>query len=402
MKKHLSIILAIITIWAFCIFYFFQHSKNADQKIDPNLLVAVLMVKNEEKVMVTTLQPLVDAGITQFLIYDTGSTDNTIEITKEFFIKNKIQNFVIEQGPWIDFAASRNQALKLTEEHFPNTTFILMLDAEWILHNGADLLRFCQEQKTKSNAVYMVHMLGAYISMGQARLFRAKSNVFFIRKVHEQPNIPALVNVPKHIYFEYNPTSTGRKKSHERHMRDLNILLQEFKEDPTNQHTVRYIAQTYAALQDYDNSILWYEKLITMPITSPKDLFSAHLYLSMIYHAAKKIDKAILSYLKTYSIRPSRAEPLIRLALLYFDEKEYYLAYLFAKQAVTMPYPTNEIGTIEKGMYDFVRYEMLSLTAHVAGDYKLGEQATIQALKQHPELEYLQKQLQFYQEKLAH
>jgi hypothetical protein len=47
---------------------------------DP-LLVAVLMIKNEEPVMQMTLQPLVDAGITDFFIYDTGSTDQTIEIT---------------------------------------------------------------------------------------------------------------------------------------------------------------------------------------------------------------------------------------------------------------------------------------------------------------------------------
>ena len=67
---------------------------------DP-LLVAVLMVKNEEPVMELTLQPLVDAGIKDFLIYDTGSVDHTIEVTQEFFIKNNISNFVIEQGDWL-------------------------------------------------------------------------------------------------------------------------------------------------------------------------------------------------------------------------------------------------------------------------------------------------------------
>ena len=58
-------------------------------KTDP-LLVAVLMVKNEAPVMEMTLQPLVDAGITDYLIYDTGSTDNTIQVTNDFFIQNFI------------------------------------------------------------------------------------------------------------------------------------------------------------------------------------------------------------------------------------------------------------------------------------------------------------------------
>src|SRR3990167_9749906 len=84
---------------------------------DP-LLVAVGMVRNEAPVMEMTLQPLINAGIKDFLIYDTGSTDKTIPIIRGVFLKNRIRNFVIEQGEFIDFATSRNKALELTELHF--------------------------------------------------------------------------------------------------------------------------------------------------------------------------------------------------------------------------------------------------------------------------------------------
>ncbi len=122
------------------------------------LLVAVLMVKNEELVMESTLQPLVDAGITDFLIYDTGSTDQTIQVTQNFFIQNNITNFVIKQGDWVDFSTCRNRALELAEEYFPDATFMLMLDAEWILHNGEQLLQFCESEKCETKKLYFIKL----------------------------------------------------------------------------------------------------------------------------------------------------------------------------------------------------------------------------------------------------
>ena len=57
---------------------------------DP-VLVVVLMVKNEAKVIEDTLQPYIDGGIKHFFIFDTGSTDNTVEVTQECFKKNNIE-----------------------------------------------------------------------------------------------------------------------------------------------------------------------------------------------------------------------------------------------------------------------------------------------------------------------
>lgn len=401
MKNKSIALIAMITILTIITTYWFTESNNSQKTpVDTKILVAVLMIKNEEKVMALTLQPLVDAGITQYLIYDTGSTDNTIAKTKEFFEQNNIKNYVIEQGPWIDFAASRNKALELTEYHFPCATFMLMLDAEWILHNGADLLSYCQAEKNQKNSVYLIHMQGTNIHMGQLRLMRTKSGVQFVGKVHEQPNFPAQASVPNHIYFELSPSKEGNQKTQERFKKDRDVLLKEVERHPNDMRTTRFLAQTYLALQDYENAIKWYKKLTTMPIASNEDLFSAYHYLGIAYQSAGNVDDAILTDLKAFSIRPTRAEPLVRLALLYYSQQDYALAHLFAKHACTIPYPKYDVGVVEKIMYDFIRFEVLSLTAHHFGDYQLGYQATIEALKVHPELEHLQKLLQFYESKL--
>jgi hypothetical protein len=74
------------------LFFTFFACLFADQ-----LLTVVLMVKNEEAVIKQTLQPFVEGGADSFLIFDTGSTDNTVETGFNFFknqdmLVNKFRN----------------------------------------------------------------------------------------------------------------------------------------------------------------------------------------------------------------------------------------------------------------------------------------------------------------------
>src|SRR5258707_10172559 len=112
MKKAIRILLIVV-------FSFYNFCAATEHIYDP-LLVVVLMVKNEETVMRATLQPFVDGGVDSFFIFDTGSTDNTIEVTEQFFAEHGITQVYIAQEPFIDFATSRNRALDLAQEKFPN------------------------------------------------------------------------------------------------------------------------------------------------------------------------------------------------------------------------------------------------------------------------------------------
>jgi tetratricopeptide (TPR) repeat protein len=362
---------------------------------DP-VLVAVLMVKNEEAVMELTLQPLVDAGIKDFLIYDTGSSDNTIQITQDFFIKNQIPNFVIEQGEFIDFATSRNRALELTELYFPDATFMLMLDAEWILHNGTDLLKFCEQEKNALELVYAIQVQGLNIDFSHARLFRCKKNIKFIGKVHEFPSVVFQKKVSDLLYFELSSTHYQNQKSTARWLRDCDLLLQQLKQDPKNARIAYYLAQTYFCLKDWENAAKWYEYRVAMS-GDDEENFLAMFALAATYQILNNKEQAITTYLKAFCIRPHRAEPLIRLAEYYYSLQSYHLCYLFARHACTMAYPYQDASPIEKWSYDFIRYNLLSATASIFGDFALGKQATLKALQSCPNEQYLHDNLKYYE-----
>ena len=91
------------------------------------------------------MEGYVKGGVDAFLIYDTGSTDKTIERITHYFHNNGITRFIIEQEPFVDFASSRNRALSLAERHFPNAGFFIMPDAEWYIQGVPQLLDFCRQ-----------------------------------------------------------------------------------------------------------------------------------------------------------------------------------------------------------------------------------------------------------------
>ena len=377
-------------------------------KADP-LLVAVLMVKNEESVMEMTLQPLVDADITDFLIYDTGSTDDTIKIIQQFFIKNNIVNFVIEQGEWIDFAASRNKALELTEQHFPQATFMLMLDAEWILHNGKDLLQFCKQEKYQTSIAYQLRTLVfrddilspelSALDLVVKRLIRCRSKVYFVGKVHEQLDTLTFEHVPETIYCTFRPTSKGQDKSQQRWLRDRNILLKEVENNPNDARAVFILAQTLAGLDELDAAATWYEHRLTLS-GDPEELYMSLYRLAHVYQELNNPEKAIFHYFQAFTMRPDRAEPLILLAEYLYNLKAYHLSFLFAQSAAKMPYPDKDAVLVLKFLYDFTRYNLLSATAYYVGDFELGKQATIKALQVCPNLDCLHKNLAYYESML--
>src|SRR3990167_10835635 len=104
-------------------------------------------------------------------------------------------------------------------------------------------------------------------------------------------------------------------------------------------------------------------------------------------------------FLNAFAMRPHRIEPLVRIANHLWPTNAPS-CYLFIKQAYDMPYPKEDTLFIEKNMYLFDRYEIMSRCAWYMGDYTLGEQATLLALEVAPHLPHLQRNLSLYRSKL--
>lgn len=378
-------------------------------KADP-LLVVSIMVKDEEAVIKDTLEPFLKADPSGqkigYFVFDTGSTDNTIQNVQTLFKSYPLITFYIVQEPFIDFATSRNRALDLTENYFPNTYFVLMPDAEWYISNVEGLLEFCQKEINNTYlGPYFIHIKDAKLNFFTPRLIRQSLHSRFKGVVHEALVVYAeqlpYTQIPSNIFFTYNPAPKGIERSRNRYFRDRDLLIKEYEKNPQDTQTTFYLAQTYECLEDWNNAYYYYCKRCQLQGWQEENFFAA-------YKRAVTADKLMRAgqmfcwqqvhdlYLQAFESRPCRIEPLIKIAQYYLENKNMALALLYAKATLDIPYPTQETSFVEKSMYNFDRYTIIGTAAWYTGNYELGRWGLLKALEVCPQNQNLLQNLKCY------
>ena len=80
--------------------------------------ICVNMIVKNESANLPRLFKSLENVVDFYVIYDTGSTDNTIEKIKELGELHNIKGIVFSE-PWVNFAYNRNIALKKASKLYP-------------------------------------------------------------------------------------------------------------------------------------------------------------------------------------------------------------------------------------------------------------------------------------------
>lgn len=369
------------------------------------LIVVVLMIKNEARSIQATLSSYVAGGLKHFFIFDTGSTDNTVRIVQDYF-KQYPLTVSIQQEPFIDFAQSRNRALELAEDVFSNAVFFIMPDAEWHLQYPRELLQFCEQERERTTPLYLLTIKMNSIEFTTARLFRVGERIRFQGVVHEAPLQIAEVKAPEPICFQVLSTAQGIEKSKHRWEQDLALLSAALAENSDDPRTAFYLAQTYECLERLEEAYEGYQQRAQLAGWDEEN-FITFFRLGCIAERlsqeqiGSKVtwDTAMNYFLQAFALRPHRIEPLVKIANHYWPSNAQ-TCYLFIKHAYDLPYPSQDCLFIEKDMYSYDRYEIMSRCAWYMGDYAVGAEATLKALEVQPNMPHLQRNLELYQAKL--
>lgn len=157
----------------------FEGKWKASRVADKLLLSVCLIVKNEEEMLGACLESVADLA-DEIVVYDTGSTDRTVEIAREAGAK------VIE-GYWDDnFARARNAALEQASGEW-----VLSIDAdETFLSDPQPLRRLLSDDRSDIEAFMVaienLHGVGSTRTVHTAvRMFR-RSSCVWRHRLHEQ------------------------------------------------------------------------------------------------------------------------------------------------------------------------------------------------------------------------
>ena len=165
-----------------------------------------------------------------------------------------------------------------------------------------------------------------------------------------------------------------RAKDPQKYLKDARVLEKALLDEPDNADYVYYLAQSYYNAKEFPLALENFQKRAQMGGWD-QQVFWAQYYVGMMQELLGMDSELIVrSYMDAFKLRPTRAEPIFRLANYFHTKKNYLLGYLLAQFGQTIPMP-NDIIYKEDWIYS---YGMLAVLANCA--LEMGRDAEALAL----------------------
>ncbi len=329
-----------------------------------------MIVKNESKVItrcLKSLKPILD----YWVILDTGSTDGTQEIIKEFMQDIPGE---LHEDPFVNFEYSRNKALDFAKD---KADYILFIDADEYFRIPENYVM----PKLDKDFYYVTTEFGG-TDYARVLLIKNALNWRWVGVLHEaitSPQavtsavLPGIKNIVK--------TDGARSNDPQKFQKDAKLLEDALKDDPNNTRYMFYLAQSYRDAGDFDKSIEWYQKRIEKGGWD-QELFWSMLQIGRMQQAqGKSSDLFLPSYYHAYNYRSSRAEPIYQLANYYRSKGDYAAGYLMASIGAQIPL-SKDLLFVERWIYDYGLPLELSICAYWVGKFEECRDVSLKILAQ--------------------
>ena len=310
----------------------------------------------------------------EWCILDTGSTDGTQEVIKNVL---KYKKGTLYEEPFVNFKVSRNRCLDLANT---SSEYIMMLDDTYIIQG--DLKSFLLENHEADS--YSLMVKSHDVEYFSNRILKNK-NLRYIYTIHEiiEPNLNVMIPNDRVWIIDTN-SDYMTKRTNDRKLFDLKLLLEEYENNPDDPRSLYYIAQTYSCIDDYENKAKYFE----MRVNHPQDGYieekvDAYFELARTYNfnLNKPWDLCLETYIKAYNLNPKRPDSLYFIGIHYYFEKDYEKAYYYFKRAYELGYPIDCQYSLKPTLsFHFVPY-FLTEICYYMNDTIIGEESAIFFLK---------------------
>lgn len=300
-----------------------------------------MIVKNEAKVIERCLHSA-KKWIDYWVISDTGSSDGTQDLIRSTL--KDIPGELVER-PWVDFAHNRNEVLALSRD---KGDYILLMDAdEWLQYSSS----FTLPRLTKD--IYGIIYRSGGIDFQRGFLLNNKVAWNWVGVIHEEPQAPVKTSVGFIPGIVSICTQEGhRSEDPEKIRKDLRTLEKALAQEPNQARYVFYLAEAHLLLDQLPEALMRYEQRVSLGGSDQEIFWSLYQIAQLQEQLGSPPESFIRSYCKAFQYRPSRAEPLFFLINHYMATQCIYLAYLLAKEAISIPIPS-DAHYIQTWMYEW-------------------------------------------------
>ena len=302
-----------------------------------------MIVKDEEEVLARCLESA--AGIAdEIIIVDTGSSDRTVEIAKEY--TNQVYSFA-----WIDdFAAARNYAFSLA-----SADFCMWLDADDVLLPEDRTKLLALKQDLVDVDTVMLRYNTAFDAQGRPvfsywreRIVRNCPQALWLGAVHE-----VIAPFGKIIHPDIAVTHRKEKPAPPgRNLRIFESLLSQGKTlSPREQF---YYGRELYYNGRYADSVEVLERFLAEQGGWLENNIEACRFISYCAYHLGDEDTALRSLLRTLVYDLPRAETCCELGRHFFDRAKYHQAVYWYQEALRCPKDELSGGFISPDCYGYL------------------------------------------------
>ena len=382
---------------------------SSNDKHNDTTIGVLLMIKNEAKSIAVTLNSTKNY-FKHIIVYDTGSSDNTIQIVKDCCKKNT-QTLHLKQGIFKGFPESRNESLEFAES-VPVSKLILMdagdefksnykpndflkiintfpykcgiVKQQWLMANGSntnsnnieehsDIRFLCNHKGLRYDVDYPVHEMIKYDTNNDSN----DSNNNDSNNNHSNDYSVAIIT---DIFLLYQDRVKYGGSTESRYIKDIDLLL---KAKP-NKRNLFFLAQSYMSMNDYHNGYKYNLLCIDsnpsnsinnnkrgdreMGDTGIEDNTTSYIragFCAMMCHYSE--DKIINNLIMSIKINKNKSieppiDPYIYILKYYMDTNKPEKALPYIDELFNLDIKKQECSNnINPYFYDYTRWNLISV-----------------------------------------
>ena len=301
-----------------------------------------MIVKNEAKNLPRLFDSVKDF-ITDYVISDTGSTDNTKDVIKEYWDALGIKGH-IDETPFKNFGHNRTVALKAAQKH-SKSEFLMLLDADMVLVRD----NFKPEELLDADVI-SIKQKNAAIEWFNVRFLRRSLDMECVGVTHEYYDIRTQGARNKKLESIWiNDIGDGGCKQN-KFERDISLLTKGIEEDPKNVRYHFYLAQSYKDTGNRDKAIEYYKKRIELGGWW-EEVWYSHYMICTCYADQGNYDEAEKWAMKGYEYRPARSEALYFLCRRFREKGDHKKAYYYYNLGKDIKRPKDDVLFVEHNVY---------------------------------------------------
>lgn len=315
----------------------------ASKHIESEPKVCLNMIVRDEETNLPRLLESVKDWISYYVICDTGSTDGTIEMIKEFGEKNGIPGEIYEHE-WQNFGHNRTLALTAVydgyEEGRHDCDWCLTIDADekfhvedpdWISKLDRDR-SYCID-KVERSIRYNVNQL---INISHERWdWRGPAHNYSHRISGDKP-----IGYTAGAWIIRDSASLGGKSRkfkgdmRKKYLHDAELFEKELEKNPKDARSQFYLAQSYRDGKEPELAYDHYVKRAEMTNGWYQESYISWLEAGRIAEELDRKPEAIQAYMKGYNLIPRRPECPYYLSTLVKSMGLTEMAYIISKSAL--------------------------------------------------------------------